>query len=263
MRIQSAENIHPKSAGTPADVIPTAGPLGAEVRCGDVRALDAAGFTAVHAAWLEHLVILIRDQRLSDPELIAFGRHFGELDCAPYAKTGAEKPRDHPEIVVVSNVLENGQAIGVLRDAEVVWHSDNSYRETPLSFSALHSLEVPPSGGDTGFANMYLAYETLPPDLRRRIATLTIKHDMTYNSAGDLREGFKPVADVRDAPGPSHPIVRTHPETGYNALYLGRRPNAYIDGLDVKDSEELLTHYGRTRPSRSSRGIISGGPATS
>jgi taurine dioxygenase len=128
----------------------------------------------------------------------------------------------------------------VLRDAEVVWHSDNSYREMPLSFSALYSLEVPPSGGDTGFANMYRAYETLDAGLRRRVEKLTIKHDMTYNSAGDLREGFRPVSDVRDAPGPRHPIVRTHPETGYNALYLGRRPNAYIDGLDVQESEAIL-----------------------
>jgi len=221
-------------------VIPAAAPLGAQVRCGDVRAIDDAGFAALYRAWLEHLVILVRAQRLSDPELIAFGRRLGELDCAPYAKTGAEKQRAYPEVIVVSNVIEAGQPIGVLRDAEVVWHSDNSYRETPLAFSALHALEVPPSGGDTGFANMYLALETLPADLRGRITHLSIKHDMTYNSAGDLREGFQPVADVRDAPGPSHPIVRTHPETGYNALYLGRRPNAYIDGLPVDESERLL-----------------------
>jgi len=215
-------------------------PLGAEVRCGDVRVLDDRGFSAVYGAWLEHLVILIRGQRLTDPELIAFGERFGELDTAPYAKTGKEKARDHPEVIVVSNVMQAGKPIGVLRDAEVVWHSDNSYRDMPLSFSALHALEVPPTGGDTGFANMYLALETLPVDLRKRIETLTLKHDMTYNSAGDLREGFKPVSDVRDAPGPSHPIVRTHPETGYNALYLGRRPNAYINGLPVAESEQLL-----------------------
>ena len=215
-------------------------PLGAEVRCGDVRTLSAADFGRVYQAALDHLVILIRSQTLTDAELIAFGRRFGKLDLAPYAKTGKEKARDFPEIVVVSNVMEDGQAIGVLRDAEVVWHSDNSYRETPLSYSALYALEVPPKGGDTGFANMYLALETLPVDLRQRIEGLTLKHDMTYNSAGDLREGFKPVADVRDAPGPSHPLVRTHPETGCNALYLGRRPNAYINDLPVQESEEIL-----------------------
>ncbi|MBX3651972.1 MAG: TauD/TfdA family dioxygenase [Burkholderiales bacterium] len=221
-------------------VRPLAPALGAEVSCGDLRKLDEPAFAAVYRALLDHLVIRIRGQVLSDPELIEFGKRLGELDFAPLAKTGKEKARPHPEIVVVSNVTENGEAIGVLRDAEVVWHSDNSYRERPLSYSALYSLEVPPQGGNTGFANMYLALETLDPALRKRIEGRTLKHDMTYNSAGDLREGFSPVSDVRDAPGPSHPVIRTHPETGYNALYLGRRPNAYINGLSVAESEELL-----------------------
>ena len=222
------------------EVIQTAAPLGAEVRCGDIRTLDDASIAALRKAWLANLVIVIRGQTLSDPELMAFGRRLGDLDSAPLAKTGKEKARAHDEVIVVSNVMEDGKPIGVLRDAEVVWHSDNSYRDIPLSFSALYALEIPPQGGDTGFANMYLALETLPADLRRRVESLTLKHDMTYNSAGDLRDGFKPVNDVRDAPGPSHPIVRTHAETGHNALYLGRRPNAYINGLSVAESEELL-----------------------
>lgn len=221
-------------------VMPTKAVLGAEVRCGDLRQLGNAAFQQLYQVFLDHLVIVIRGQRLSDSELVTFGRRLGELDEVPYAKTGKEKDRAIPEIVVVSNVVEDGQAIGVLRDAEVVWHSDNSYRETPMSFSALYALEVPASGGDTGFANMHLALETLPVDLRRRIETLTIKHDMTYNSAGDLRQGFRHVTDPRAAPGPSHPIVRTHPETGYNALYLGRRPNAYVNGLSLEASEQLL-----------------------
>jgi len=221
-------------------VRPLAPALGAEVSCGDLRMLDDNAFAAVYRALLDHLVIRVRGQSLSDPELIAFGKRLGTLDFAPLAKTGNERARSYPEIIVISNVTENGEAIGVLRDAEVVWHSDNSYRDRPLSYSALYSLEVPPEGGNTGFANMYLALETLDPDLRRRIEGRTLKHDMTYNSAGDLREGFKPVSDVREAPGPSHPIIRTHPETGYNALYLGRRPNAYINGLSVAESEELL-----------------------
>ncbi len=214
--------------------------LGAEVSCGDIKSMSEDAFATVYRALLDHLVIRIRGQVLSDPELIGFGKRLGELDFAPLAKTGKERARTHPEIIVVSNVTENGEAIGVLRDAEVVWHSDNSYRDRPLSYSALYSLEVPPQGGNTGFANMYLALETLEPELRKRIEGRTLKHDMTYNSAGDLREGFKPISDVRDAPGPSHPIIRTHPETGCNALYLGRRPNAYINGLSVAESEELL-----------------------
>ena len=218
------------------DVVPTGAALGAEVRCGDARALDEAAYAGIRRAVLDHLVIVIRGQTLADPELITFGA----LDFAPLARTGNEKARPHPEIIVVSNVLENGVPIGVLRDAEVVWHSDNSYRDKPLSYSALYALEVPPTGGNTGFANMYRALETLPADLKARIAGRTLKHDMTYNSAGDLREGFQHVADVRDAPGPLHPIGRTHPDTGCDALYVGRRPTAYIDGLSVEESEALL-----------------------
>ena len=144
------------------EVIQATGPLGAEVRCGDIRVLDDVGIAALRKAWLENLVIVIRGQTLSDPELMAFGRRLGDLDSAPLAKTGKEKGRAHPEVIVVSNVMEDGKPIGVLRDAEVVWHSDNSYRDIPLSFSALYALEIPPQGGDTGFANMYRALETLP-----------------------------------------------------------------------------------------------------
>ena len=233
----------PEARATPRggiEVVRISGALGAEVRCGDVRALGEEAFAGVYQATLDHLVIRIRGQALTDPELIAFGARFGALDFAPLAKTGKERARPHPEIIVVSNVVENGVPIGVLRDAEVVWHSDNSYRETPLSYSLLYAFEVPPAGGETGFVNMYLALETLPPTLRRAIEGRAIKHDMTYNSAGDLRAGFSPVDDVRQAPGPLHPVVRTHPETGCDALYLGRRPNAYVDGMPVDESEALL-----------------------
>jgi taurine dioxygenase len=115
-----------------------------------------------------------------------------------------------------------------------------SYNPEPPSASALFAIEVPPAGGDTGFANMYLAYETLPDELRRQVEGRLCRHDSTYNSAGELRRGFKEVTDPREAPGADHPIVRTHPVTGRKALFLGRRRNAYIQGLDLNDSERLL-----------------------
>src|SRR4051812_42237269 len=160
------------------EVIPTQAMLGAEVRCGDLRQLDDDGIAALRQAWLDNLVIVIRGQTLSDPELMAFGRRFGELDSAPLARTGTEKARAHDEVIVVSNVMEDGKPIGVLRDAEVVWHSDNSYRDIPLSFSALYALEIPPTGGNTGFANIYRALETLAADLRRPTDDVSINHDM-------------------------------------------------------------------------------------
>jgi taurine dioxygenase len=213
--------------------------LGALVECGDVRMLDDAAFDAVHRAFLDNLVILIRGQTLSDPELLAFGRRFGELSPAAPVHKG-QKPRDLPEIAVISNVIENGVAIGGLGDSEAVWHTDSCFTDVPPSASILHSLEIPPSGGDTGFANMYLALETLPPSLRRAIVGRSIKHDKRYTSGGQLRPGYTGDEDIRTTPGPQHPIVRRHPETGYSALYLGRRPHAYIPGLPLEESEALL-----------------------
>ncbi len=105
----------------------------------------------------------------------------------------------------------------------------------------LYSLEIPADGsGNTGFSNMYLAYETLPRRLRERIRGLRIKQDASYNSAGQLRGGYKEVTDVTVSPGPIHPLVRTHAETGRNCLYLGRRNFAYVLGLPVEESEQLL-----------------------
>lgn len=224
------------------EVVPWPAVLGAEIRCGDVRDLDDASAKIIYQAWLDHLVLSFRGQTLSDDDLLIFARHFGENHQAAPKHMMPEKMKDrhNPLVGVISNVVENGVPIGSLGYGEAVWHTDHSWNEIPLKGSILHSLEIPDRGGETGFSNMYLALETLPAELRTRIRGLTIKNDMTYNSAGQLRRGFEPVTDVRAAPGPSHPIIRTHPETGRNALYLGRRPNAYVNGLAVEESEALL-----------------------
>jgi taurine dioxygenase len=220
-------------------VRPLPGPIGAEVACGDVRQLDGSSFAAVERAFLDHLVLLIRDQSLDVPALLAFGRRFGELTAAAPVHKG-QKPRDFPELAVISNVIENGVAIGGLGDGEAVWHSDSCFNEIPPAASILHSLEIPPSGGDTGFCNMYLALETLPAALRRAIRGRRIKHDLRYTSGGQLRPGYTGDEDIRGTPGPSHPVVRRHPDTGCDALYLGRRPHACIPELPADESEALL-----------------------
>ncbi len=115
-----------------------------------------------------------------------------------------------------------------------------SYLADPPKASMLYAIEVPPSGGDTGFASMYAAYDSLPERLKQRIAGLRVKHDGTYNSGGYLRAGVTATDDPRAAPGMLHPLVCTHPETGRRCLYLGRRRNAYIDGLALAESEALL-----------------------
>lgn len=226
------------------DIVPMRAALGAEIQCGDVRRLDDAAMELIRRAYAEHLVLLFRDQPLSRGEFLDFSRRFGELvlPTEPKRMTPGQAPRDsaYPELAVISNVKENGVAIGALGAGEVVWHSDYSYREVPLAASLLFAIEVPPTGGRTGFSNMYLAMETLPPALRRRIEGKTVKVDATHSGDGELRGGYAEIADVRFSEGVSHPIIRTHPDSGRNALYLGRRPYAYINGLTVAESESLL-----------------------
>jgi len=220
-------------------IVPVSAPLGAIVEGVDLNDLDEAGFASIRQAWLDHLVIVVRGQTLTDEGLTAFSQRFGALDEVPPVGKG-QMPRYNRHISVISNVVENGVPIGGLGDDEVIWHSDTSYRDHPPSASVLYSLEIPAWGGNTGFSNMYLALETLADDVRRKIDGLSIKNDMTYNAGGYLREGFEPVTDVRQCPGATHPIIRTHPDTRKNCLYLGRRRNAYVPGLEIGDSERLL-----------------------
>jgi len=222
------------------DVIPNRAALGAEVRGIDLRSVGDDEFAVIHRAWLDHLVLLFRGQSLSDEELIAFSRRFGELDWAPVQENGRRFVEGHPELYVVSNVIENGVAIGSLGAGEAVWHTDMSYLEQPPKASMLYALEVPPVGGDTGFCNMYRAWEELPPELKRAVESRRLKHDGTYNSGGYLREGVTATDDPTTSPGTYHPIAYRHPETGRIALYLGRRRNAYIEGLPLAESEALL-----------------------
>jgi taurine dioxygenase len=221
-------------------VVPTGGGLGAEIRGVDLRRLGDDAFAAIHRAWLDNLVLLFRGQELSDAELIAFSRRFGELDLAPIQETGRRFVEGMPELYIVSNVLKDGEPIGSLGYGEAVWHTDMSYLPDPPMASMLYAIEIPPTGGNTEFVNMYSVYEALPADLKRRIAGLRVKHDGTYNSGGFVRQGVTPTDDPHGSPGIFHPLVCTHPETGRRMLYLGRRRNAYIEGFDLAESEALL-----------------------
>lgn len=221
-------------------VVPTGAALGADIVGVDLsQPVAPETFAVIRQAWLDHLVLRFRGQRIRDPEFLAFARLFGELDKAPkHASKAVEDP--YPEITVMSNIVENGKPIGNLGHYEAVWHTDMSYNDVTPTGSLLYSIEVPAEGGNTGFSNMYEAFDTLPPALRREILGRSCKHDCSRNSAGELRHGFREVTDPREAPGAVHPLVITHPETRRNALFLGRRHNAYIVGLPLAESEDLL-----------------------
>src|SRR5882762_4798666 len=170
-------------------VIPARQAFGAEIQNVDLRTIDGDDFSSIYRAWLDHSVLLFRGQIFTDRDLIAFSQRFGDVDLAPVQESGCRFVEGHPEIYVVSNVIKNGEPIGSLGAGEAVWHTDMSYLADPPKASMLYALEIPPSGGDTGFANMYAAYESLPDDLKRRAAGLRVKHDGTYNSGGYLRAG--------------------------------------------------------------------------
>jgi len=218
-----------------------AAPLGAEVRGIDLsQVLSAAEVAQIEGAWRSRLVVVARAQQLSDPQLLAFSRYFGELDPPGPNPYGEPFNKEFPEINVISNVIENGKPIGNLGDGEAVWHADMTYVDVPPKAAVLYSLEVPPSGGNTYFADMFAAYETMPVNLKKRAESKVAVHDASRNSAGLLRKGYKDVTDVRETVGARHPLVRTDPKTGRRALFLGRRPSSYVLGMDVAESEALL-----------------------
>jgi taurine dioxygenase len=228
-------------------VQPTGGALGADVYGVDLsQPMSDDIFQKVLAAWGEHLVLRFSGQKLDDPTLMKFSARFGELDRAPVLAAD----RDNKDtavtadvidwIAVISNLKKDGKPVGGLGSYELVWHTDMSYNPLPPRASLLYALEVPPDGGNTGFLNMYAAYETLPDKLKRAVEGKTCIHDSSRNSAGELRRGFQSTPDVTKTPGAIHPLVRLHPVTKRKALFLGRRPGAYVHGLSVEESEELL-----------------------
>ena len=222
-------------------VTPMYAALGADVSGVDLsRPVPPDVFAQLRQAWSQYLVLRFRGQRLSDPGLLALSRLFGELDPPGPNPYGKPFLAEFPEINVISNVKVGGEPIGNLGDGEAVWHCDMTYVERPPRAAFLHALQIPDSGGDTYWANMYLAYERLSQPLKRRIEGRRAIHDATFNSAGIMRKGMHPVSDPRQAPGAHHPLIIVHSESGRAALYLGRRRNSYILGMELQESEDLL-----------------------
>jgi taurine dioxygenase len=212
------------------EVRPIDAALGAEIVGVDLsRPLDAATGKAILDAWHRYCALLIRNQSLTDPQLVAFARLFGELEMAPPNKSGSHWLEGFPELAIISNVKKDGQPIGSLGNGEAIWHTDMSFMEEPPAASLLYSIEIPGHGGATHLANMERAYETLPEDLKRRVEGRVAVHDATYTSAGEVRKkyaAFVGTTDPEKAPGAHHPLVRVHPVTGRKSLYLGRRSGA-------------------------------------
>ena len=227
-------------AGSKLEVAPL-GALGAEIKAVDLARVSLAEVEAIKSAWYRHDVVVFRNQRLTDDDLLAFSRHFGTLDPPPNQGAGRKSPPGYPDIYVVSNVRdERGEPIGALGDGEALWHTDMSYAAHPPDASMLYALEIPAHGGDTCFCSMQAALTRMPKSLVERLCGLDIKHDGTYDSGGYVRKGLTASDDPRTSVGTPHPAIIEHPVSGKPALYLGRRRNAYVMGLDLAESERLL-----------------------
>ena len=216
--------------------------FGADIVDVDLAALGEGEFSALHAAWLDRAVLRIRGQCLDDDDLMRFARRFGPLEFAPMGRISREELAKipNPYLATISNIVVDGRPIGGLGAAEAAWHTDMSYIEHPPTASILYAVEVPEEGGATHFCNMIGALRSLPPELARRAGETRLKHDAAHDSVGRLRRGHHDVDDPRDAPGAYHPMVMRHPETGVDALYLGRRQDACVEGLELAESEAFL-----------------------
>jgi taurine dioxygenase len=216
-------------------------PLGAEVIGLDLSLpLSQEDFIRIHRAHLDHHVLVFRDQRITPAQQIAFSRRFGPLQIHVLNQFGLA---NHPEVLIVSNVVENGKPIG-LGDAGHFWHSDLSYKDKPSLGSMLHAQELPSEGGDTLFANMHAAYDALPAHLRDAIEGLSAEHTYLARYAElQKRSPWRPnltpeqIAQVKPV---VHPVVRTHPETGRRALFVSEHFTTRIVGVSESESRELL-----------------------
>ncbi|NGZ86853.1 TauD/TfdA dioxygenase family protein [Duganella aceris] len=216
-------------------------PLGAEIIGLDLnRPLSRRDFQRIHKAHLDHHLLVFRDQRITPQQQVDFSRRFGPLQI--HVLRNFQLP-SNPEVLIISNIIEDGQPIG-LGDAGHFWHSDLSYKETPSLGSMLHAQELPEEGGDTLFANMHLAWDTLPTALRNAVQDARAEHSyLTQYEELRRRSPFRPAltqAQIDEVKPVVHPVVRTHPETGRKALFVSEHFTTRIVGIPEDESRALL-----------------------
>ena len=212
-------------------VRPLSAALGAEIIGVDLsKDVDEQTCAQLRDAWHRHLVILLRDQELSEEDEVRFAERFGP----PAVIHTKQFVRNHPAVMLISNIREDGKPIGALPDGEMHFHTDQCHQAIPAKATMLYAIEVPSRGGNTLFANAYTAYETLPESIKHRIAGRRALN--AYTTDTTLRS-----SNYDDAKSSCwHPVVRTHPATGRKALYVNRLMTREIEGLPRKESDALL-----------------------
>jgi taurine dioxygenase len=211
--------------------------LGAEVLDVDMtRPLAAGAVAEIRAAWMEHLVVVIRGQDITPEQHIAFSRNFGELELH---HNKYNRHADFPELYVVTNKPLDGRPSDT-RNVGRQWHSDGAYKLVPSLGSLLYSREIPPVGGDTLFTNMYMAYDTLSPAMQAVLLQLSAINDRGVATNNEHVDASRVAERVKAAPPVVNPVVRTHPETGRKALYVSPNVTTCIEGMTRAESRSLL-----------------------
>lgn len=216
--------------------------LGAEVVGVDLRRLGEADFEQIQQAWRDNLLLVFRDQQLDYSEYISFGHRFGELERYVHGNKDYTHP-DYPEIYFITNRDVNGKP-SETREVGREWHTDQSYTVRPLKATMLYCCEIPDCGGDTMFANMYMAYERLSPRLQEVLKGLEAVHDFSQR-LGNLAAYLDPkkIAARREkSPPVAHPVARVHPESGRRALYVSEAVTSHFVGMTRDESAGLLEH---------------------
>jgi taurine dioxygenase len=210
--------------------------IGAEIVGLDLsQALAAETIAALNQTWLEHQVLLFRDQHLSEPEQVRFASYFGEPIGSRSDVQKRRRPNADPRVMLISNVRENGQLIGALPDGELQFHADSVFLEKPLLGATLYAVELPSRGGNTIFSSMYAAYDALSENDKQRLDGLKAVNAFDY--ATQVRTGrFDPAS----GPHAVHPVVRTHPQTGRKAIFVNRLMSQEIVGMAASESDALL-----------------------
>lgn len=217
------------------EVVACSEALGAEIRGVDLsQVVSDSEFATIIEAWHRYQVILLRNQKLpSEEQQVAFARRFGELAEVHVP----EYQGDHPAVMYIGNLKDQGKSEGALPVGEMEFHIDQCYQECPAKGTMLYAIEIPSAGGETVFANGYKAYERLPNTVKEHIAGLKAVHVYDYGGKGTDR---KNMVTIEEGISQSHPIARIHPATGRKSLFVNKLMTHSIVGLPAEESEDLL-----------------------
>ena len=223
-------------------VTPLSPACGAELSGVDLRGpLSERQVRAIKDAWGKHLVLVFRGQQPSQEDQLRFASYFGELGSrkkAPAALRGRAEgiQQDHEKVLLVTNIRVDGQPIGAFGDGEFWFHIDSGYSERPYKYTFLFAQELPSTGGNTMFSNMYKAYEAVPPALKEKLKGKKALHIHEYNRAKQANHS----GDISAIPHYFHPVFITHPDTGRKTLFVDRLMTTRIEGMSAEESDAIL-----------------------